>query len=89
MLYCVFKSYLCLVVGSQVRCTLPQQSTPEKSRTQIVIEEAELIRFLQTGEGAELIAKAYNISLNEFNNFITQAKQRNNLKGLLVSGGTV
>ena len=44
------------------------------AETQIVIEESELIRFLQTGEGAELIGKAYNLPVVEFLNFVKNSQ---------------
>lgn len=73
---------------SKVHPFTSQHDVKEKPRTQIVIEEAELIRFLQTNEGAELIAKSYNIGVEEFHGFIQQMKYQNkNLRGLLVTPG--
>lgn len=80
----------CIVVYlvSKVHPFTSQHDVKEKPRTQIVIEEAELIRFLQTNEGAELIAKSYNIGVEEFHGFIQQMKYQNkNLRGLLVTPG--
>lgn len=50
--------------------TISTPSNSKKPQAQIIIEEAELIRFLQTGEGAELIGKAYNVPVTGFLDFV-------------------
>lgn len=50
--------------------TISTPSNNKKPQAQIIIEEAELIRFLQTGEGAELIGKAYNVPVTGFLDFV-------------------
>ena len=46
-----------------------------RSQTQIIIEEAELIRFLQTDEGVDLIAKSHQVSKDDFRKFVDGAKK--------------
>ena len=70
------------------RSTQPTRKTSPPG-SPIVIEAADLIRFLQTSEGVDIIAKAYNVSVNDFHNFVNTSKNTNNsLKGLLVSKPT-
>jgi len=61
----------------------------DKPRTQIIIEEAELIRFLQTDEGVELISKAYGIAGEDFKEFVDKARasQIGKLRGVLIAPG--
>ena len=65
----------------------PQPQPTETPRTQIIIEEAELIRFLKTREGADLITKAYNIPVQEFHNFVNTTRRKDSIKGLMLSNG--
>ena len=66
-----------------------QTKTQENPRTQIIIEEAELVRFLQSDEGVDLIAKAHNVTVQQFHEFIesTKQKQAGQLRGVLVAPG--